>query len=66
MAWSTFPSATRKEVTVNLTCPRSMLKCASKHGQVLGKLVKRTVAPAPNRKFKVAVIYCSMCLDTRC
>ena len=42
------------------------LKCASKHGQVLGNAVKRTVAPAPNCKFKVAVIYCSMCLDTRC
>lgn len=36
------------------------LKCATKHGQVFGNAVKRTVAPAPNRKFKVAVIYYSM------
>ena len=29
MAWSTFPSDSRQEVTVNLTCPRSM---ESRHG----------------------------------
>ena len=36
------------------------LKVAGKHGEVFGNAVKRSVAPAASRKFKVAVVYYSM------
>ena len=36
------------------------LKIAGKHGEVFGGAVKRSVAPAASREFKVAVVYYSM------